>query len=526
MLSIWSSFSDLPDPRTGNAQRHNLLDVLTIALTATICGAESCVEFADFARDREALFRDFLELPGGLPSHDTFSRLFRLLDPVAFAACLAQFLDGLGTDGPGVIAIDGKTMRRSFDRAAKRSALHVVTAFATGTRMVIGQVTTGDKESEIIAARTLLGLLDLNGTLVTGDALHCQGGTAALIQERGGDWLFTLNANRPAQHKEVAAWFADPHTWPEPEHTTTDADHGGPPRPPTTAAHHGRIEVRRHVVSHDVDWMLSDRRHPDEARLPGLGMIGMVEATVTRDGKTSTERRFYLSSARMDAGRFATTVRAHWRIENSLHWAELVKVPRAQHVECQRRGSTSSSTRTAPETGAIMDPRTSPPCANSPSTSSAPHDQVSQSDASVSVQDGPTSSHDPSSVKCDSPACCPLDDCLYALQAFVPHHRRSAPISQPCTALCSATGSADCRRSRETSQIGASSRATLLADAPVQTMVVVSSPMFSTHAVTTSPGFRNCPRGTPTPAGVPVMMRSPGHRVSFPDRCETCSARE
>ena len=307
MVSIWLSFADLPDPRTGNARRHNLLDVLTIALTATICGAESCVDFADFARDREALFRDFLELPGGLPSHDTFSRLFRLLDPVAFAACLAQFVDNLGEAGAGVVAIDGKTMRRSFDRAAKRSALHVVTAFATDTRMVIGQVAAGDKESEIIAARTLLGLLDLNGVLVTGDALHCQGGTAKLIQERGGEWLFTLKANRPVQQAEAAAWFADPAARPDAEHTTTDADHG-------------RIEVRRHVVSHAVDWMLSDRRHPDEARLPGLGMIGMVEATTTRDGQTSTDRRYHVSSAPMDAERFAAAVRGHWRIENSLHW--------------------------------------------------------------------------------------------------------------------------------------------------------------------------------------------------------------
>jgi predicted transposase YbfD/YdcC len=307
MLSIWSSFAALPDPRTGNARRHNLLDVLTIALTATICGAESCVDFADFARDREALFRDFLELPGGVPSHDTFSRLFRLLDPTALATCFARFLDGLGEAGPGVIAIDGKTLRRSFDRAAGRSALHVVTAFAADARMVIGQVAVGDKESEITAARALLGLLDLQGALVTGDALHCQGDTARLIAERGGDWLFTLKANRPAQHAEVAAWFADPNNRPEPEHVTTDADHG-------------RVEVRRHAVSHAAGWMLSDRRYPDEARLPGLAMIGMVEATITRDGATSTQRRFYLSSARMDAVRFADAVRAHWRIENSLHW--------------------------------------------------------------------------------------------------------------------------------------------------------------------------------------------------------------
>jgi predicted transposase YbfD/YdcC len=307
LLSIWSSFAELPDPRTGKAQRHNLLDLLTIALTATICGAESCVDFADFGRDREALFREFLALPGGLPSHDTFSRLFRLLDPVAFAGCFARFLDGLGEAGPGVIAIDGKTLRRSFDRAAKQSALHVVTAFAADARVVVGQVAAGDKESEIIAARSLLGLLDLDGALVTGDALHCQGETARLIKDRGGDWLFTLKGNRPAQHAEVAAWFADPLNQPHSEQLTTDAEHG-------------RIEVRRHVVSHDVGWLLSDRRHPDEARLPGLAMLGMVEATVTRDGKTSTLRRFYLSSARLDAAAFAAAVRAHWRIENSLHW--------------------------------------------------------------------------------------------------------------------------------------------------------------------------------------------------------------
>lgn len=307
MLSIWSSFADLADPRTGNAQRHNLLDLLTIALTASICGAESCVDFADFGRDRERLFREFLALPGGLPSHDTFSRLFRLLDPAAFAGCFARFLDGLGEAGPGVIAIDGKTLRRSFDRAAKRSALHVVTAFAAEARMVVGQIAAGDKQSEITAARSLLGLLDLKGVLVTGDALHCQGETARLIQERGGDWLFALKDNRPSQRAEVATWFADPLNRAEPEHVATDAEHG-------------RIEVRRHLVSHDIGWLLSDRRHPDEARMPGLAAIGLVEATVTRDGQTTTAQRLYLSSARLDAAAFGRAVRAHWRIENSLHW--------------------------------------------------------------------------------------------------------------------------------------------------------------------------------------------------------------
>jgi predicted transposase YbfD/YdcC len=307
MASVWSSFATLADPRSGNAQRHKLLDIVTIALVGSICGAESCVDFADFARDREALFREFLELPGGLPSHDTFSRVFRLLNPTAFARCFVSFLEDLGAEGTSVVAIDGKTLRRSFDRAAGRSALHVVTAFAAGARMTIGQVAAGDKESEITAARTLLGLFDLNGVLVTGDALHCQGETARLIEQRGGKWLFTLKANRPTQHTEVAAWFADPNNKPDGEYTTTDADNG-------------RIEVRRHVVSHDIDWMLSDRRHPDEAVMPGLAMIGMVEATVTRDDKTTTIRRLYLSSTAMGAVTFAAAVRAHWRIENSLHW--------------------------------------------------------------------------------------------------------------------------------------------------------------------------------------------------------------
>ena len=145
------------------------------------------------------------------------------------------------------------------------------------------------------------------GVLVTGDALHCQGETARLIEEKGGAWLFTLKDNRPSQRAEVDAWFADPLNRPGSEHTTTDADHG-------------RIEVRRHRLSHDIDWLLSDRRHPDEAIMPGLAMIGEVEATITRDGRTSTIRRFYLSSAKLDAVGFARAVRAHWAIENSLHW--------------------------------------------------------------------------------------------------------------------------------------------------------------------------------------------------------------
>lgn len=300
-------FADVPDPRAGNARRHDFPELLTIALTASVCGAETCVDFADFAADREALSRSFLMLDNGLPSHDTFSRLFRLLDPAAFATAFSTLLDRLGEKGEGVLAIDGKTLRRSFDRAAGGSPLHVVSAFASERRLVLGQAAVGETGNEMTAARELLTLLDLDGLLVTGDALHCQTETAQLIASKGGDWLFALKANRPALHAAVATFFADPTSDFSTAHTTTDADHG-------------RIEVRRHHVAHDIDWLFSDRRYQDEPRLPGLQTIAVVEAEVTRTGETTTSRRFYVSSVRLMPETFAKAVRAHWSIENSLHW--------------------------------------------------------------------------------------------------------------------------------------------------------------------------------------------------------------
>lgn len=299
-------FSELPDPRTGNAVRHDLLEVLTIALTAAICGAESFVDFADFAADRERLFREFLKLENGLPSPDTFSRIFRLLDPAAFAGCFGRFVDRLGTAGQGVLAIDGKTLRRSFDRAAKGSALHVISAFACERRLVLGQTAVAPGENEIAAARTLLRSFDLTGMLVTADAIHCQTETARLVRERGGHYLFALKANRPRSFADVAEFFADPPPGPAP-HVTTDGDHG-------------RIEIGRHWVSHEVGWLFSDRRYSGEPAMPELATIGMVEAEVERDGRISRARRYYLSSASLAAPAFAEAVRAHWGIENSVHW--------------------------------------------------------------------------------------------------------------------------------------------------------------------------------------------------------------
>lgn len=305
------AFAGLPDPRTGNAKLHDLLEVLTIALTAAVCGAETCSDFADFAADREDLFRAFLRLKHGVPSHDTFSRIFRLLDPAAFAACFERFLGDLGAAGAGVIAIDGKTLRRSFEDAARASPLSVVTAFASASHLVVGQESFRalDGDSEILAARALLRCLDLSGHLVTADALHCQNETAEVILERGGDYLLRLKGNRPALHAMVADYFADPET----RATLATAQ--------TTDGDHGRIESRRAYVSHDLDWLRGPKQASGEpVLLPAMACLAMIEATVWRGDTATVTRHYHVASRALTPQAYLSAARAHWTIENGLHW--------------------------------------------------------------------------------------------------------------------------------------------------------------------------------------------------------------
>ncbi len=363
----------VPDPRTGNARRHDLLEVVTLALVASICGCHTCGDMADFAEDRGALFREFLRLEHGLPSLDTFSRLFRLIDPEALSAAFGSFLDALGADGRGVVAIDGNTLRRSFDRAAGTSALHVATAFATDTTLVIGQKAVAAGSNEIVAGRALLDLLSLEGTLVTADAIHGQSETAATVLARGGDYLLALKGNRPALHADVMAFFAGPPADSLIWHETSDADHG-------------RIEIRRHAVTQSVDWPFSDRRYAGEPHMPGLASLAMVASTVDRDGKTATATRYDLSSARLTPERFAEAVRAHWPSRTP-----------------STGSSTPPSTKIAHAPARITARTTSPPSASSPSTSSKRPARTSPSDESETAPDGPTPSQDPSSLECDCP---------------------------------------------------------------------------------------------------------------------------
>ena len=306
--SILEHFAALRDPREGWRVLYPLQEILLVVLCATLCGMDDFVEVKLWGEARLDFLRRFLPFERGIPSHDTLNDVMNGIDAELFKLCFAAWVDTLRDGQPDIIAVDGKTSRRCHDRAREREPLHLVSAWAARQRLVLGQEATADKSNEITAIPLLLERLELAGALVTIDAMGTQTAIADTIVRRGGDYLLALKANRPATQDDVARFFADPppgmvHS----THTTTDADHG-------------RVEERRHAVCHDVSWMWSDRRYPDEPRFPHLAMIGMVETRVERGGKIENERRYYLSSTKLDADTFANAVRTHWHIENRLHW--------------------------------------------------------------------------------------------------------------------------------------------------------------------------------------------------------------
>jgi predicted transposase YbfD/YdcC len=222
-----------------------------------------------------------------------------------FAQCFTNWVDSLRQREPDIIAIDGKTSRRAHGRDG--APLHLVSAWATRQRLVLGQEAADAKSNEITAIPLLLERLELAGALVTIDAMGCQREIAEKITAGGADYLLALKDNWPTLAQDVRLFFERETPDPCDTFTTTDGDHG-------------RIEARRHVVSREVDWLSTNRRFPGEPRFPALAMIGMIEARVERDGKTSVSRRFYLSSAPLSAKAFAHAARAHWGVENRLHW--------------------------------------------------------------------------------------------------------------------------------------------------------------------------------------------------------------
>ncbi len=300
-------FGAVADPRRRKVE-HHLTDILVIAVCAVIACAESWNDIALYGRSKLSWRRTFLELPNGIPSHDTFRRVFMLIDPEAFEACFTAWAASLAAGFEReVIAIDGKTLRRSFDRKHKHAPLHLVSAWASAQGLVLGQRCVEDKSNEIVAIPALLDQLVLTDSIVTLDAMGCQRAIAERILARGGDYLLTLKANHPSAQAAVAAHFEE---------------HCFRPGTPTPAAcdafedSHGRL-VRRRVFA-----------SPDAVRLnvlsgwPGLHTVLAVESIRSVHGtdKVESEIRYFLSSCRDNPTVLGAAIRAHWSIENAVHW--------------------------------------------------------------------------------------------------------------------------------------------------------------------------------------------------------------
>ena len=306
--SLLDHFSALEDPRQAWKVVYPLPEVLLIVLCGTMAGAEDFAEIERWANRKLDFLRRMLPLARGVPSHDTLGDVMNALPARLFAECFTAWVAALRESAPDIVAIDGKTSRRA--RRADGPALHLVSAWASRQRLVLGQEAVASKGNEITAIPLLLERLELTGALVTIDAIGCQKDIAQAIRAKGADYLLALKNNWPTLAEDVRLFFDREPDAAFDAHDTTDGDHG-------------RIEVRRHRVSRNVAWLASDapgRRFPGAPRFPGLAMIGMVEAEVERGGKTSVARRYYLCSAPLTAAQFARAVRAHWGIENRLHW--------------------------------------------------------------------------------------------------------------------------------------------------------------------------------------------------------------
>ena len=305
--SIHEYFKDLPDPRKDCRTRHLLMDILSIALCAMVGGAETFNDIALFARSKEEWLRGFLPLPHGIPSHDTFNRVFSMLSPEAFNKCFIAWTQALAKKLQGVVAIDGKTLRRSFGSASKATALHVVSLWSAENELVMGQIRTAAKSNEITAIPRLLEMPDIEGCTVTIDAMGCQKEIAKKVLERGADYVFGLKGNQENMFDAVKYLFE----WEEKDnyrgvlHT----------RHETTEKDHGRFEKREVYAIGNPEGI------DGFAEWPGLKSVTMVVSTREIMGqKATTERRYYLSSLEADAETIGHAIREHWGIENKLHW--------------------------------------------------------------------------------------------------------------------------------------------------------------------------------------------------------------
>jgi predicted transposase YbfD/YdcC len=304
------SFEEMEDPRVNRTRDHKLIDILVIGLCSMITVGENFTDMEDFGKAKYDWLKTFLELPCGIPSHDTFNRVFSAISPDCFMDCFVRWVKGMCPSLNGdFVSVDGKTLRRAFDKG--KTLPHIVSAWASKNGLVLGQVKVNDKSNEITAIPELLRVLELEGAVVTIDAMGCQKDIAADIVLAKADYVLALKGNHSVVHEEFREYFDD--VVPKGSDAKTSLPEGMQFYE-TIEKGHGRMEIRRYFHTTDIDWF------EDKKLWQSLRSVGMVEASRQVGGKTSVERRLYISSLKLNAKRFAEAVRNHWGVENSLHW--------------------------------------------------------------------------------------------------------------------------------------------------------------------------------------------------------------
>jgi predicted transposase YbfD/YdcC len=307
LQSFVEMFSALEDPRVHqNKIHHKLLDIVTITVCAVICGADDWIDIVDFGEAKQEWLKQFLELPNGIPSHDTFSRVFSMINPEEFGKLFISWVSQMATRANGrVVPIDGKTLRRSHDGDA--SPLHMVSAFCSDNRLVLGQIATEEKSNEITAIPALLDILDVEGATVTIDAMGAQKDIVHKIRDKGADYVIGLKTNQPKLHEGVEETFASVQL--DAKATKQLGVHG------IEDSSHGRDIIQQVFVTNDLSEIPTAEQWTD---LRSVAMV--ITEFIDNKGRLTTERRYYFSSLEPNAKAMAHAIRAHWSIENSLHW--------------------------------------------------------------------------------------------------------------------------------------------------------------------------------------------------------------
>lgn len=300
-INIIDYFSVLDDPRKGRNVQHKLEDIIILSIIACIGGAEGWEEIEEFGKSKQEFFASILGLPHGIPSHDTIRRVFTLLDPSSFENCFKSWTNSLRKKKKGVVAFDGKTLRRSHDRAKGKPPLHMVSAWSSANHIVLGQLAVGDKTNEITAIPELMGLLDLKGTIVTIDAMGTQTAIAEKIRKKKADYILALKGNQGYLRELVESGFKD--RLANLSHETVEKDHG-------------RIETRRCHVINQIDWM-----DEEKDRWKEMNSIIKIDSIRERGNEITEETRYYISSLKENAALISNSIREHWGIENKVHWS-------------------------------------------------------------------------------------------------------------------------------------------------------------------------------------------------------------